>query len=91
MPSTGPIHQTFHQTFHRAFQQTFHRAFHRAFHRPRRTVGTRDGHHGHERHPEEHRDLATHQRATLDYGIASHRFTLDWFRDHIDRHETPNH
>ncbi|GAA2088452.1 hypothetical protein GCM10009780_30490 [Actinomadura alba] len=41
--------------------------------------------------PEEHRDLATHQRATLDYGIASHRFALDWFRDHIDRHETPNH
>ncbi|WP_436758321.1 PadR family transcriptional regulator [Streptosporangium sp. V21-05] len=41
--------------------------------------------------PEEHRDLATHQRATLAYGIASHRFTLDWFRDHIDRHETPNH
>jgi DNA-binding PadR family transcriptional regulator len=40
--------------------------------------------------PEEHRDLATHQRATLDYGIAAHRFMLDWFRDHIDRHETPN-
>ncbi|MDP9847908.1 PadR family transcriptional regulator [Streptosporangium lutulentum] len=40
--------------------------------------------------PEEHRDLATHQRATLGYGIASHRFALDWFRDHIDRHETPN-
>ncbi|MBB6347005.1 helix-turn-helix transcriptional regulator [Nonomuraea muscovyensis] len=41
--------------------------------------------------PDEHRDLATFQRATLDYGIASHRFALDWFRDHIDRHETPNH
>jgi|SRR5690606_19958552 DNA-binding PadR family transcriptional regulator len=40
--------------------------------------------------PEEHRDLATHQRAALDYGIASHRFMLDWFRDHIDRHEPPN-
>ncbi|MEU7609999.1 helix-turn-helix transcriptional regulator [Micromonospora sp. NPDC049204] len=40
--------------------------------------------------PEEHRDLATHQRATLDYGIAAHRFTLDWFRDHINRHE-PGH
>jgi DNA-binding PadR family transcriptional regulator len=37
--------------------------------------------------PEEHRDLATHQRAALDYGIASHRFMLDWFRDHIDRHQ----
>ncbi|SDM64471.1 PadR family transcriptional regulator [Nonomuraea jiangxiensis] len=35
--------------------------------------------------PAEHTDLATHQRATLDYGIASHRFALDWFRDHIDR------
>ena len=41
--------------------------------------------------PEEHRDLVTHQRATLDYGIASHRFMLDWFRDHIDRHEPPTH
>ncbi|MEU4324752.1 PadR family transcriptional regulator [Nonomuraea dietziae] len=40
---------------------------------------------------EEHRDLVTHQRATLDYGIASYRFTLDWFRDHIDRYETPDH
>ncbi|MEV4241957.1 hypothetical protein AB0J63_00950 [Streptosporangium canum] len=41
--------------------------------------------------PEEHRDLVTHQRATLDYGIAAHRFMLEWFRDHIDRHEPPNH
>jgi DNA-binding PadR family transcriptional regulator len=41
--------------------------------------------------PEEHRDLVTHQRATLDYGIASYRFSLDWFRDHIDRHEAPDH
>ncbi|MFD3685373.1 PadR family transcriptional regulator [Nocardiopsis sp. NPDC058631] len=40
--------------------------------------------------PEERRDLVTHQRATLDYGIASHRFMLDWFRDHIDRHEPPD-
>jgi DNA-binding PadR family transcriptional regulator len=40
--------------------------------------------------PEEHRDVAAHQRATLDYGIAAHRFMLDWFRDHIDRHEPPN-
>ncbi|RAY11021.1 PadR family transcriptional regulator [Actinomadura craniellae] len=40
--------------------------------------------------PEEHRDLATHQRAALEYGIAAHRFALDWFRDHIDRHESPS-
>lgn len=40
--------------------------------------------------PEEHRDIATHQRAALDYGIASHRFMLGWFRDHIDRQEPPN-
>jgi hypothetical protein len=40
---------------------------------------------------EKHRDLVTHQRAALDYGIASHRFMLDWFRDHTDRHEPPNH
>ncbi|MCG5446637.1 PadR family transcriptional regulator [Micromonospora sp. NIE79] len=40
--------------------------------------------------PEEHRDLATHQRATLDYGIAAHRFTLDWFRAHIAQHEPPS-
>jgi DNA-binding PadR family transcriptional regulator len=36
--------------------------------------------------PEEHRDIATHQRAALDYGIASHRFMLDWFQGHIDRY-----
>ncbi|WP_214404748.1 PadR family transcriptional regulator [Pseudonocardia lacus] len=36
---------------------------------------------------EEHRDLATHQFATLDYGIASHRFALSWFRDHLAREE----
>ncbi|MGW3784529.1 PadR family transcriptional regulator [Micromonospora chokoriensis] len=36
---------------------------------------------------EEHRDLAVHQRATLDYGLAAHRFTLDWFREHLTRHE----
>ncbi|MGC4813448.1 helix-turn-helix transcriptional regulator [Micromonospora sp. DT228] len=41
--------------------------------------------------PEEHRDLATHQHAMLDYGIAAHRFTLDWFRDHLNRHERPTH
>ncbi|GGO32021.1 PadR family transcriptional regulator [Micromonospora parathelypteridis] len=38
----------------------------------------------------EHRDLATHQRATLDYGIAAHRFTLNWFRDYVDRYEPPS-
>ncbi|NYI04646.1 PadR family transcriptional regulator [Allostreptomyces psammosilenae] len=40
--------------------------------------------------PEEHRDLAAHQRATLDYGIAAHRFMLDWFRDRMDRQGPPN-
>lgn len=34
---------------------------------------------------EEHRDIAVHQFATLDYGIASHRFMLDWFREYLDR------
>jgi DNA-binding PadR family transcriptional regulator len=34
--------------------------------------------------PEEHRDIATHQRAALDYGIASGRFMLAWFRAHTD-------
>lgn len=37
--------------------------------------------------PAEHRDLVTHQRATLDYGLASHRFMLAWFRDHTERQE----
>lgn len=47
--------------------------------------------------PEEHRDVAVHQLATLDYGLAAHRFMLDWFRQHLDRtegqatHEPPNH
>ncbi len=42
--------------------------------------------------PEEHRDLVAHQRAALDYGIASHRFMLDWFRGRIDRHgAAPEH
>jgi DNA-binding PadR family transcriptional regulator len=36
--------------------------------------------------PEEFGDVAAHQRATLDYGIAYLRFALDWFRDHADRH-----
>ena len=37
--------------------------------------------------PEEYRDVYTHQRATLDYGIATHRFAIDWFRAHAERHE----
>ncbi|PRY02489.1 PadR family transcriptional regulator [Allonocardiopsis opalescens] len=36
--------------------------------------------------PERHRDIAAHQRAALDYGIASHRFMLDWFRERADRY-----
>ncbi|WP_043626504.1 PadR family transcriptional regulator [Nonomuraea candida] len=40
--------------------------------------------------PEEQRDIAAHQRATLDYGMASLRFMLDWFRDRIERHEQPD-
>ncbi|GAB2487087.1 PadR family transcriptional regulator [Nocardiopsis aegyptia] len=39
---------------------------------------------------EEDRDVFVHQRATLDYGIAAQRFMLDWFRDHLDRHESPS-
>lgn len=39
--------------------------------------------------PAEHRDVAAYQRATLAYGLASHRFVLDWFRDQIARHESP--
>lgn len=30
--------------------------------------------------PEGYHDVAAYQRATLDYGIASDRFTIDWFR-----------
>ena len=30
--------------------------------------------------PEELRDVATYQLATLDYGLASHRHALEWFR-----------
>lgn len=32
--------------------------------------------------PEGFGDVAAHQRATLDYGIASLRFALSWFRDY---------
>ncbi|MDV3223317.1 PadR family transcriptional regulator [Intrasporangium sp.] len=39
--------------------------------------------------PEDQRDVATHQLATLDYGIASHRLALDWFRGHLARLESP--
>ncbi|WP_016697985.1 PadR family transcriptional regulator [Actinoalloteichus spitiensis] len=35
--------------------------------------------------PEGLADVAVNQRATLDYGIASLRFMLNWFRDHADR------
>ncbi|MEO3790838.1 PadR family transcriptional regulator [Nonomuraea sp. B10E15] len=44
---------------------------------------------------EEQRDIAVYQKATLEYGIASHRFTLDWFTsvamsapDAMHRHRT---
>ena len=37
--------------------------------------------------PEGYRDVALHQFATLDYGIASQRFALDWFREHLERQE----
>ncbi|WP_402373242.1 PadR family transcriptional regulator [Isoptericola rhizosphaerae] len=30
-------------------------------------------------------DVATHQRATLGYGIASVHHALGWFREHLDR------
>lgn len=35
----------------------------------------------------EHRDIATHRFATLDYGITSHRSALAWFREHLAREE----
>ncbi|MGD7705163.1 PadR family transcriptional regulator [Microlunatus sp. Y2014] len=41
--------------------------------------------------PDEWRALAFHQRAVLDYGIASHRHSLDWLREHLaetERDET---
>lgn len=31
--------------------------------------------------PERFQEVVDHQRRTLDYGIASHRFTLDWLHD----------
>lgn len=38
--------------------------------------------------PEEHRDVAAYQRMTLDYGIAAHRFMLDWLRGRVDQPES---
>jgi DNA-binding PadR family transcriptional regulator len=35
--------------------------------------------------PEEMRGLATHQLATLDYGITAHRTAVDWFTRHLAR------
>ncbi|MGR0321035.1 PadR family transcriptional regulator [Agromyces sp. ZXT2-3] len=35
--------------------------------------------------PEEYRDVFRYQRATLDYGLMSHRAGLAWFRDLADR------
>jgi DNA-binding PadR family transcriptional regulator len=37
--------------------------------------------------PAGYQDVAAHQRATLDYGIASLRFALEWFRDYADETE----
>lgn len=37
--------------------------------------------------PDELRDVFTYQRATLDYGLASGRFALDWFRRYAADHE----
>lgn len=36
--------------------------------------------------PEGLGEVAAHQRATLDYGIAALRFALGWFRDYADHH-----
>lgn len=38
--------------------------------------------------PDGWEDVARHQRATLDFGIASHEFSLDWFRGHLEREES---
>src|SRR5690606_12937265 len=34
--------------------------------------------------PDGYHDVAAYQRATLAYGIASHRFTIDWFRERYE-------
>ncbi|WP_017555838.1 PadR family transcriptional regulator [Nocardiopsis baichengensis] len=39
--------------------------------------------------PEGLHDVFEYQRATLDYGLASHRFMLDWFRDRAGRDALP--
>lgn len=39
--------------------------------------------------PEGYDDVARFQRATLDYGLAANRFTLDWFRN-LSRYQSPN-
>ncbi len=36
--------------------------------------------------PAGYEDVAASQRATLDYGLASQRFALEWFRDLADRY-----
>src|SRR5699024_26906 len=37
--------------------------------------------------PAEFHSVVVYQRATLEHGIASTRFSLDWFHDQLDRHE----
>lgn len=37
--------------------------------------------------PDGYEDVAAYHRATLDYGLASNRFALDWFQDRIARLE----
>ncbi|MFP3715181.1 PadR family transcriptional regulator [Puerhibacterium sp. TATVAM-FAB25] len=37
--------------------------------------------------PEEYRDVAEHQLATLQYGIGAHRFALGWFRERLAEQE----
>ncbi|MBU0936507.1 MAG: PadR family transcriptional regulator [Spirochaetes bacterium] len=34
--------------------------------------------------PQEYRDMASYQLATLDYGVQSHRQALEWFRQRLD-------
>lgn len=40
--------------------------------------------------PEGLRDVFEYQRATLDYGLASHRFMLDWFRGRAHQGARPD-
>lgn len=37
--------------------------------------------------PDEYQDVATYQRATVDYGLAAHRFVLERFRGQLAREE----